>query len=107
MKREEIERLAEKYQAKADKAYSNYQDTGITRYDREYRNNEDLAEALRLAAQNADREQERIALRISLSDLAYSAKRLMDAPGDQKAEKAFMERVVAEAEIRGLISRRC
>lgn len=54
MKREEIESLAAKYQQKADRAFQNYQETGMTRFDREQRNNEDLAEALRMAARAAD-----------------------------------------------------
>ena len=31
----ELEALAEKYEAKASRAYQNYQETGISRYDRE------------------------------------------------------------------------
>lgn len=42
--------LAERYQRKADTAFQNYQETGITRYDTARRNNEDMAEALRMAA---------------------------------------------------------
>lgn len=34
----ELEALAKKYAAKADKAYQNYQETGISRYSREYHN---------------------------------------------------------------------
>ena len=38
----ELEALAEKYAAKADKAFQNYQETGISRYSREYHNAEEL-----------------------------------------------------------------
>ena len=51
----ELGTLAARYQEKADRAYQNYQETGISRYDRERRNAEDLAEALRAAA-NASEE---------------------------------------------------
>ena len=34
----ELEVLTEKYEAKAERAYQNYQETGISRYDRERRN---------------------------------------------------------------------
>ena len=103
MKREEIEALAERYQAKADRAYQNYQETGIKRYDREYCSNEDLASALRVAANSADDAQALSNLRVTLGALANRAKRLMAQPYEEKAVKAFLQEVVTEARIRGLI----
>lgn len=50
----QLEALAAKQQLKADRAYNRYQETGIPRYDRERRNAEDLADALRVAANAAD-----------------------------------------------------
>ena len=50
MDKEKLMELAERYQHKADTAFQNYQETGITRYDTARRNNEDMAEALRMAA---------------------------------------------------------
>lgn len=50
----ELEALAERYEAKAGRAYMNYQETGISRYDRERRNAEDLASAMRMAASASD-----------------------------------------------------
>ena len=50
----ELEVLTEKYEAKAERAYQNYQETGISRYDRERRNAEELADAMRMAAQASD-----------------------------------------------------
>ena len=35
LSKSELEALAEKYEAKASRAYMNYQETGIPRYDRE------------------------------------------------------------------------
>lgn len=52
--KDELGKLAAKYQEKADRAYDNYQATGMPRYDRERRNAEDMAEALRAAANAAD-----------------------------------------------------
>lgn len=46
----ELEALAEKYAAKAEKAYQNYQETGISRYSREYHNAEELFYAFQAAA---------------------------------------------------------
>lgn len=45
MDRSELEKLAERYQQKADRAFENYQDTGLRRYDTERNNMEDLADA--------------------------------------------------------------
>ena len=53
MDRSELEKLAERYQQKADRAFENYQDTGLRRYDTERNNMEDLADALRMAANAA------------------------------------------------------
>ena len=50
MDKKKLMELAERYQHKADTAFQNYQETGITRYDTTRRNNEDMAEALRMAA---------------------------------------------------------
>ena len=47
MDKKKLMELAERYQCKADTAFQNYQETGITRYDTARRNNEDMAEALR------------------------------------------------------------
>lgn len=46
MDKKKLMELAERYQHKADTAFQNYQETGITRYDTARRNNEDMAEAL-------------------------------------------------------------
>ena len=54
LSKNQLDFLAAKYQLKADKAYDNYQATGISRYDRERRNAEDIAEALRAAANSVD-----------------------------------------------------
>ena len=50
MDKKKLMELAERYQCKADTAFQNYQETGITRYNTARRNNEDMAEALRMAA---------------------------------------------------------
>ena len=51
--KDELGKLAAKYQEKADRAYDNYQATGMPRYDRERRNAEDMAEALRAADEHS------------------------------------------------------
>lgn len=54
MDKKTLETLAERYQKRADRAFENYQETGIKRYDTERNNMEDLADALRMAANAAD-----------------------------------------------------
>ena len=59
--KERLEIMAQKYQAKAERAYRNYQETGVQRYERERINAEDLADALTAAA-NAAEEHNRLHL---------------------------------------------
>lgn len=44
MSKAELEVLVEKYEAKAERAFRNFQDTGIRRHDRERRNAEELTD---------------------------------------------------------------
>ncbi len=54
MNKEELKNLADKYRKKADTAFQNYQETGVTQYGSSFRRNEELADALRMAADAAD-----------------------------------------------------
>lgn len=105
MTRKELERLAEKHQKKADTAYQNYQETGITRYSTTYRNNEDLAEAFRMAANAADDHAKLVALKGDLSQLAAAAVRVKYAPEDLKQARmqSVMDDLLALARMHGLI----
>ena len=67
MDKKKLMELAERYQRKADTAFQNYQETGITRYDTARRNNEDMAEALRMAASAKEDHDRMIHLRGVLS----------------------------------------
>lgn len=80
----ELEVLTEKYEAKAERAYQNYQETGISRYDRERRNAEELADAMRMAAQASDDYSQLINLRGSISVLASKAKDAMRQPEEKE-----------------------
>lgn len=102
MKREELEKLAEKYQQKADKAFQNYQETGMTRYDREHRTNEDLAEALRMAARAADDSSRLVDLRVTLAELGSRAATELNF-GTDETRKGVLRDIAASARIRGLI----
>ena len=63
MTKVEIAALAEHWQAKADRAMARYQESGLARHNREREQAEDLAEALRIAANAADDHSELISLR--------------------------------------------
>lgn len=97
MSKAELEVLAEKYQAKADRSYQNYQDTGIARYDRERRNAEELASAMRMAAQASDDFNKLTHIKFEVSVLAGRAKKAMRVPEDKRCD-------AMEQALRNLIS---
>lgn len=76
MKQADIEKLVDRYQAKADKAFNNYQETGVQRYQNDWHNNEDLADALRIAAGAADEHNSLISLRSDMANIATKARDL-------------------------------
>lgn len=76
MNRNELEKLAERYQQRADRAFENYQETGIKRYDTERNNMEDLADALRMAANAADEHVEYTNMRGSLAEFVNAAQNI-------------------------------
>lgn len=106
MNRSELEALADKHQQKADEAYRNYQETGITRYDRERRKNEDFADAFRMAAAASDDHQKVIHLRATLADLAAEAAHIGYMPEDQKpkALESLRKNLLAMARLEGIRS---
>lgn len=73
MDRSELEKLAERYQQRADRAFENYRDTGLRRYDTECNNMEDLAEAMRMAANAADEHAEYTNMRGSIAAFVATA----------------------------------
>ena len=105
MTKTELEKLAEQYQQKADKAYYDYQETGITRYDTARRKNEDMAEALRMAAAAKDDHEKLIHLRASVSALAGKAESVRyAAEGQQEARmKDIVNELLSLARLSGLI----
>ncbi len=78
MTRDELNKLAEKYRAKADHAYNVYQETGIARYDRERRNAEDMADAFGMAANAADDHDLLLTLKSQMLWFAHNAEALLD-----------------------------
>ncbi len=97
--KDELGRLAARYQVKADRAYMNYQETGISRYDRERRNNEDMAEALRMAISAADDHMVLGHLRAEIVWLASEADKALaeNEPRDKLA--GILESLVSAASV--------
>ena len=76
MSKEELMKLADKYQAKADTDFQNYQETGASRYGSSFRRNEDMAEALRMAAWAADEHHAYISMKADIANFARRARAL-------------------------------
>ena len=107
MKREELEKLAASFQTKADTAFQNYQETGISRYGSTARKNEDIADALRVAAGAMDEHQAYIGLKMEMTNFANRAQRIASTmDGKEKAEltEALIRDIVSCGRFRGLIS---
>ena len=100
-----IEKLMKKYEDKAEMCYRNYQDSGCARYDRERRNAEDLAEALRISL-NADKEHSQlISLRADLAELASKAESAVHAHDIEKAT-SVLNSIVSVAAAYNVYARR-
>lgn len=106
MNKKQLMQMAEKYQAKADKAYQAYQETGITRYNTEQRKSEDLAQALRAAANAAEDYNKLIALRGEIASLAVAAKRAISSQTEREKELELVAKeLLAAASMFGIIIR--
>lgn len=97
LSKEDLGKLAAKYQDKADRAYQNYQETGVFRYDRECRNAEDMAEALRTAANATDEHEMLGHLRAEIVWYALQADAALaeNAPREKLAE--ILEHIISAA----------
>lgn len=106
MSKAELEVLVEKYEAKASRAFMNYQETGISRYDRERRNAEDLASAMRMAASASDDYASLVHLRADVSMMASNAKGAMRASKEKREEamEKVLKSLVSLAVMGGLIA---
>lgn len=99
MTREELEKLADRYQRKADRAFESFQETGIRRYDTERNNAEDLADALRMAANAADEHHNYIHMRCMVAGYVALAKEInmsgTKATDREKMVKELTENLIA------------
>lgn len=104
MDRETLQKLAEKYQQKADRAFDNYQETGAKRYYTERENAEDLADALRMAANVADERAEYLGLKAALAQLFGMAQTIKCAAPESKEKMVndLIECLLAYGRMRGM-----
>lgn len=79
MTKVEIIALAERWQAKADRAMERYQEDGLPRHNREREQAQDMADALQIAASAADDHSELVSLRGTVNQLAVKAHAAVDA----------------------------
>lgn len=84
MTREELIKLADKYQSKADANFQRYQETGISRYGSSCRRDENIAEALRAAADAADEHQAYISMKAQMADFAWRAQTILHAANNER-----------------------
>lgn len=108
MTKVEIAALAERWQAKADRAIDRYQEDGLARHNREREQAQDLADALRIAAFAADDHDELISLRgavYCLAVKAHAAVDALDAP-DRAADRDILtdlaRNIISTARLYGL-----
>lgn len=106
--KEDLYKLAESYDKKADSAFRAYQETGLTRYGTTYRKAEDMADALRVAAGAAEEHAAYINLKTEMSNLAWRAATVMrkDLPPEDRARRAesLIADIAALGRLLGLIA---
>lgn len=100
-----LKKLIDQYQRKADNAYRSYQESGISRYDREYRNNENIAEALRIALNASDEHTKLISIKADLATLAYRAE-IAVHNHDSSEAASVLNSLIAAAEAYGVYGRK-
>lgn len=95
MNKEELMKLADGFQKKADAAFENYQETGMGRYGSSYRRNEELADALRMAAEAADEHHAYVSMKAQMSNFVREAKMVSTAEAEEKRGE-LMEALVRD-----------
>ena len=89
--RKRLEQLIDNYDAKAERNFRNYQETGVTRYEREQHNAEDIAEALRAALNAAEEHETLQALKVQVLDWASTAENRLETPQDKAVESLLRD----------------
>lgn len=108
MTKDELYALAERYQNIADKAFHGYQETGITRYATKCRDNERLAEALRMAAYAAEYHNKLAAYRAELMRLVHIAQEVkgcMESEDKATRVENLLNEILAFGALQGFCKR--
>lgn len=108
MTKAEIAVLAEHWQDKADRAMDRYQESGLPRHNREREQAQELADALRIAANAADDHSELIGLHCSLilltnkSHAVLNALDTLDRASDRDILTDLARNIISTARLYGL-----
>ena len=95
--KEELIKMAKQYQEKAERAFMNYQETGMSRYDSQYKKADDLASALRAAANAADEHSTLGSLRAEVVWWAGKADALLAEDAPREKLTALLESIISYA----------
>ena len=106
MTKDRLKQMAANFRRKADKDFQNYQETGIGRYGNSYHRNEELADALDMAAAAADEHAAYIHMKYQLAVFAHAAQ---DIRQKKELDPAKADKLLRELEaygcLQGLIRR--
>lgn len=107
MTKDRLKQMAANFRRKADKDFQNYQETGIGRYGNSYHRNEELADALDMAAAAADEHAEHLHMKYQLAVFAKQAQAIRTAPDGVKQEMTaqLLRDLEAYGCLQGLIRR--
>lgn len=105
MTKEELREHAKRWQAKADRAFERYQETGAQKYYREYCNADDMAGALKMAAEAADTSAANIHIKAQLANFAYKAWLIEHTEEAEKAKKTeeLLTELISYGVMKGVI----
>lgn len=102
LKKAELEAMADRWEKRAQKALLRYQESDQRRYLREKENAEDLADALRMAANAEEDHSQLVSLRGMLAGFGMKAARICEGLSDQTPDK-LAEEIAACARMYDLI----
>ena len=93
-RKDDLRKLYDKWEKKRDKAEQAYQSTGIQRYDREYRNADDICTACEMALNSEKAHSAMSALRCFKSDAKFISKM-----PDGQSKQAAINKLLWELEM--------
>lgn len=96
MEKKELERMIAKYQKRADEAERVHQETGLARYHTTYWNNQDMADALRMALSAKDDHDTLCDMRLVLSNFASRGAAAVSPYRDQDERVKLAMRLAEE-----------